>query len=230
MATSSVKRVTMARVNGRTAFDELPNTGAREERKQRTRVALLDSALDLLEERSFAALSLREVARGAGVVPTAFYRHFPSLEALGLALIDDSFRTLRAMVRAARREPVAEQVIRSSVDVLVRHVHDHRSHFRFVVRERSSGVPAVRNAIRTEIRLFASELATDLARFPYLRDWSTEDLTMMAGLLVNAMVATTESLLDAPPDSPAAESEIRRLAEKQLRLVALGVLQWRSEG
>lgn len=105
------------------------------------------------------------------------------------------------------------------------HGHDRRD-----AGAAASGVPAVRNAIRTEIRLFASELATDLARFPYLRDWSTEDLTMMAGLLVNAMVATTESLLDAAPDSPAAESEIRRLAEKQLRLVALGVLQWRSEG
>ena len=47
---------------------------------------------------------------------------------------------------------------------------------------------ALRYAIRTEIRLITSELATDLARFPGLNEWSTEDLNILASLFVNSMI------------------------------------------
>ncbi len=198
--------------------------------KRLTREALLDSALTLLEDRSFDSLSLREVARGAGVVPTAFYRHFDSLEQLGLVLVGQSFQTLREMIRAARADPARfERVIRSSVEILIRYVHENRPHFRFITRERSGGSTVLRTAISNEIRLFASELATDLARFPYLNAWSTEDLQMMAGLIVNAMVATVEAVLDAPTDSEQAEEEAIRVAEKQLRLITLGVPSWQTQ-
>ncbi len=203
--------------------------GSRQERKQRTRRALLDAALELLEEQSFSSLSLRQVTRAAGIVPTAFYRHFDDMEELGLVLIDESFRTLRAMLRDARVDPAAyENAIRNSVEVLVRKVHAHDAHFRFIGRERFGGVAALRHAIRGEIRLFASELATDLARFPYLEGWTTEDLQMLAGLIVNAMVSTAQAILDAPPEDPAAEAEIITTAERQLRLIMLGVPQWRA--
>ena len=52
-------------------------------RKERTRADLLHAALLLLKDNSFGSLSLREVTREAGVVPTAFYRHFSSMEELG---------------------------------------------------------------------------------------------------------------------------------------------------
>src|SRR5512142_2533956 len=68
---------------------------SREERKQTARRAIVAAALKLLDDRSFSALSLREVTREAGIVPAAFYRHFESMEALGLVLIDESFRVLR---------------------------------------------------------------------------------------------------------------------------------------
>lgn len=204
---------------------------SRAEQKERTRIALLDAALRLLEGKSFGSLGLREVAREAGVVPTAFYRHFASMEELGLVLIDDSFRTLRRMLRDARSEPLAYgDAISQSAQILVRHVHAHRLHFRFVARERSSGVPALRQAIRAEIRLFSSELATDLARFPYLDRWSTEDLGVLATLIVNTMVSTAEEIVDAPSGRPEVEQEIVRRAEKQLRLIVLGIPAWRSAG
>ena len=84
---------------GRTRSRDTPS---REERKEATRRAIIAAALKLLEERSFSALSLREVTREAGIVPAAFYRHFDSMDALGLVLIDESFRSLREMLRSAR--------------------------------------------------------------------------------------------------------------------------------
>jgi AcrR family transcriptional regulator len=209
-----------------------PETAAtRQERKQRTRQALLDAALALLEEQSFSSLSLRQVTRAAGIVPTAFYRHFDDMEELGLVLIDESFRTLRAMIRSARADPrTYEHMIANSVEILVGYVHEHDAHFRFIARERFGGVASLRHAIRTEIRLFASDLATDLARLPDLERWSTEDLQLLAGLMVSTMVGTAEALLDAPASDAAAEAALAAVARRQLRMITLGAPHWHSEG
>jgi AcrR family transcriptional regulator len=200
-----------------------------EQRRRDTRQALLDAALTRIESgESFDSLSLRSVARAAGVVPNAFYRHFASMDELGLALVEESFRALRAMLREARESLPPEHIIRRSVRILTSHVREHRQHFVFVVRVGSTGNTVLRHAIRAEIRLFSSELATDLARFPGLRDWSTEDLHTLAGLLVNTMIAIVGAMVDAPVAAPEAEVGITRIAEKQLRMVMLGAGQWRS--
>lgn len=200
------------------------------ERRQHTRQALLDAALLQMEAgESFDALSLRSVAKAAGVVPTAFYRYFASMDELGLVLIEESFRALRGILRQARTDGLApERIIGRSVEVLVAYVRENRQHLAFVARIRSTGNGVLRHAIRAEIRLFISELATDLARFPILRDWTTDDLQMLAGLLVNTMITTIESLLDAPVDSTQTEAEITDLAERQLRMIVLAIPQWRS--
>src|SRR5689334_8410771 len=110
----------------------------RERDKQRTHQTLLDAALHLMEgDKSFAGLSLREVTREAGIVPTAFYRHFRDMEELGLQLVDECFRTLRALLRDSRAGAAAEgNIIRGSVAVLVEQVAASRSHFQFIARER----------------------------------------------------------------------------------------------
>ena len=201
----------------------------RSERKQRTREALIDAALRLLEQESFSSLSLREVAREAGIVPTGFYRHFENMQELGLALVDRSFRSLRDMLRGARATADGqEQVIRRSIAVVVADVHEHRSHFRFIARERSGGVASLRHAIRSQIRLLASELATDLARMPALAEWSTDDLQMLAALLVGVGVSAADALVDLAPEDTEAVREIASVAERQLRLITLGVPAWRS--
>jgi AcrR family transcriptional regulator len=205
------------------AHDQL----SREERKEATRRAIVSAALHLLAEHSFSGLSLREVTREAGISPAAFYRHFESMEALGLVLIDESFRSLRDMLRGARAGKLdPTRVIESSVDILVDGVQQRREHWRFIGRERSSGVTVLRYAIRTEIRLITSELAIDLARFPGLQSWSSEDLNILASVFVNAMIVIAESLEETT--DPAAIAEIKRVAVKQLRMITIGVAGWRS--
>src|SRR6201991_3606437 len=203
------------------------DTPSREERKEATRRAIVAASLRLLEDRSFSQLSLREVTREAGIVPAAFYRHFDTMDALGLVLIDESFRALRDMLRSARAGKLdPSRVIEGSVDTVVASVNERREHWRFIARERNSGVTVLRYAIRTEIRLITSELAIDLARFPGLNTWSAEDLNILATLIVNAMISIAEAIEDA--SDPAAIEEIRRIAVKQLRLIVVGVTSWRS--
>src|ERR1700733_10645320 len=198
---------------------------SRVERKEVTRRAIVAAALKLLSDRSFSGLSLREVTREAGIVPAAFYRHFESMEALGLVLIDESFRALRDMLRGARAGKLdPSRVIESTVDILIAGVHERREHWRFIGRERNSGVTVLRYAIRTEIRLITSELAIDLTRFPGLNDWSAEDLNILASLFVNSMISIAEAIEDAGDQT--ALDEIRRIAVKQLRLIIVGITGW----
>jgi AcrR family transcriptional regulator len=196
--------------------------------KGRTRRALLDGALVLLEDRSLDNLGIREVTRSAGVSPAAFYRHFASIDVLGLVLVDEAFTTLRQLMRDARDDVnAAEDMIEQSVTVLVRHVHDNRAHYRFIAREQYSAVPTVRLAIRREIRLFATELATDLARLPVVDQWPTADLVMLADMIVGLMVDTAKRLLDVIEEAPEREPEVVAETERRLRYLTYGATAWR---
>lgn len=196
---------------------------SRAESKQQTRQALLEAALAAMADKSFDSLSLREIAKAAGVVPTAFYRHFESTEELGLVLVDDAFRALRRMMRVAREAPLPhEELVRRSVETFAHYVKAHSAYFRFVVRERFGGSAVLRAAIRNEIRAFVSELAIDLARFSPLDRWKTPDLQMLAALLVTTMVGAVERLLDADVRGEEALGEIVQLTEKHLQLVLAG--------
>lgn len=202
--------------------------GSREEAKEKTRSALLDGALKLLSKHSFDSISLREVTRKAGITPTAFYRHFDDMEELGLVLVEASFGTLHDMVRDARAESdFYEHIIGRSVEVVVRHVRDQKSHMRFIARERFGGVRRLRRAIRVELEMFANELAVDIARLPGPDAWNRADRQMLADLMVDTVVNTVGALLDARPEE---EKRIGVRLERQMRLIALGVPNWRSEG
>jgi AcrR family transcriptional regulator len=216
-------------VDGRTLIGVVTEPVSRLERKERTRRALLDAALRLLAERGFGSLSLREVTKQAGIVPTAFYRHFTSMDELGVVLVDESMRTLREMMRASRSDRRSSaDIITASVRTLYNHVRANEDHFRFLTRERYGGAGAVRRAIGAELKLFSSELAVDLAWYRYLREWTNEDLHMMAELIVTAMLATVVELLEARSGDAETDERIVRTAEKRLRLITLGVPSWRN--
>jgi AcrR family transcriptional regulator len=222
---------------GHRSSSAVPGRRSQTERRRQTRQALLDAALEQMEHGiSFDQLSLRRVTRAAGVVPAAFYRHFASMDELGLVLVEESVRALRAMLREAREGgPPPEHIIRRSVEILLTHVREHRRHFAFIADARTSGNAVLRHTIRNEIRLFTSELATDLARFPVLREWSTGDLLMLAGLFVDTMIAAIEAILESAmrgaqieEPTPEAQAEIAALTEKRLRLIAVAIPHWRT--
>ena len=78
--------------------------GVRAQQKERTRRSLIEAAFEQLNaEQGFASLTLREVAREAGIAPTSFYRHFRDMDELGLAMVDESGLTLRQLMRQARK-------------------------------------------------------------------------------------------------------------------------------
>jgi AcrR family transcriptional regulator len=208
--------------------EPLPSA-SRQEQKERTRQAILAAALDLALMQGFAQISLRQVARHAGIVPTAFYRHFESMDVLGLSLVEQSFSTLRRMIREAQRDPkVFDNIIDAAADVLVEAVKQSKSHFAFVARERVGGSEAVRRAIQHELDLFVSELAVVLARLPNIDTWSSDDVQMVSRLFVRNMVSNAEEVVDMPDGRPDLEERIKEGARRQMRLIVIGFKDWRS--
>lgn len=198
--------------------------------KERTRQAILDAALALSQHRGFAQLSLRQVAREAGIVPTAFYRHFASMDELGLALVEQSFSTLRAMIRDAQRDPdTIANIIDASAEILVRVVKQNKAHFGFVARERTSGSDVVRDAIQRELELFIAELSVVLVRLPHIENWSGDDVKLVAGLFVRNMVYRAEQVIQMPDGRTDREEDIKRKARREMRMIVLGFEKWRSD-
>lgn len=73
----------------------------RAESTARTRERVLEAARGAVREGGAAALSLRDVARRAGIVPSAVYRHVDSREDLLTELILGSYESLAANLDAS---------------------------------------------------------------------------------------------------------------------------------
>ncbi|KDQ69647.1 TetR family transcriptional regulator [Streptomyces halstedii] len=199
--------------------------GVRQAQKLRTRQALLDAALTLLEHQSLSSLGLREVTRNAGVTPTAFYRHFDGMAALGVALVEEALGSLHGMIGAVLADTGdSEERLDRGVELIARHVAAQPAHFRFIAREQHGGVGPVREAIAAQVRAFTEEVAGAVATEPESAGWDRPDLLMLAGLYVDHMVLTASALLDAA--GPEEEREAVRTARRRLRLVTLGRAHW----
>jgi AcrR family transcriptional regulator len=94
------------------------------------RRALLDASLVLISEEGFGALSLREVARRAGVTHAAPYRHFEDKEALLVAVAEEGFRVMTArMKERMARETSPDGRLAACGVAYVLFAMDHPAHF-----------------------------------------------------------------------------------------------------
>ena len=203
---------------------------SRTERKDLTRASLLQAALDLMGEgRSFTSLGIREIAREAGMVPNAFYRHFRNTDELGLALVEEVGITLRRLLREARQVDVAQgEMLQRSVQVYHQYVKHNRLQFLFISSERSGGSRILRLAIRSEVTHFTHEMAQDFRRIGAYPDIPTATLQMICGLVVTTMLAAAPEMLDLPAGQPLLETEMTENFVRQLRVVLLGAASWRE--
>lgn len=203
----------------------------RGERKDLTRHNLLQAALNLIGAgRSFTSLSIREIAREAGIMPNAFYRHFRNTDELGLALVEEVGITLRRLLREARQAGISQgDTVRHSVQVYQAYVKQNRLQFLFISGERSGGSRLLRLAIRNDVNHFTNEMAQDFRLLGLYKDLSTASLQMICGLIVNSMLAAATEILDLPPNQPLLESEMTENFVQQMRVVLLGASCWKEK-
>jgi AcrR family transcriptional regulator len=199
----------------------------RDERKRETRQALLEGALALMSEgKALATLGLREIAREAGVVPTAFYRHFRDLDELGGALADNVGLALRKAFHEARL--TARNSPNDSVRAFLAYVRANPHPFEILARERVAAPRAVREAIEREIRFFVTEFANELRAFPALASSSDVDRALVADLIINIVLLHTGEALELPKGSSTQEHELIDKVVKQVQLILAGATHWKS--
>mgnify|MGYP000710589598 FL=1 len=193
----------------------------RAEQKQKTRRALMDAALNQLSaDKGFANLSLREVAREAGIAPTSFYRHFTELDELGLALVDEAGVALRQLMRQARKRIEKNgSAVGTSIDTFMEYLASNTNHFRLLLRERTGLSKQFRTAIKAEINHFSVELSEDLRRAGDLKNRPIDDPQLVADTMVTVIFNQGSEALDSTPKEKA---ELKERLKQELRMILRG--------
>jgi AcrR family transcriptional regulator len=99
------------------------------------RVALVRAAMELLEQSGETALSLRAVARRAGVSPAAPYRHYADREALVSAVAAVGYRELAERLAAAHPSPSTPEQLARVATAYVQFALERPALFRIMFTE-----------------------------------------------------------------------------------------------
>jgi AcrR family transcriptional regulator len=99
------------------------------------RPALVRAAMELLEESGETALSLRAVARRAGVSPAAPYRHYADREALVSAIAAVGYRELAERLATAHPSPSTPEQLASVAIAYVQFALERPALFRIMFGE-----------------------------------------------------------------------------------------------
>lgn len=85
-----------------------PPGPATTDRGRRRREAVLDAAALLFRERGFHGVSVDDLGASAGITGPGLYRHFPSKDAVLMAVLDRLWQQLRPALDRARHLPADE--------------------------------------------------------------------------------------------------------------------------
>lgn len=139
-----------------------------DERRQQTYQALMQAGLTLsLQGHAFSHLSLRELTRSIGLVPAAFYRHFPDMLHLGAALVEHAALRIKAVFAQMqygymlkRNESQLEKYLLS----LLQHFEQQPEVWNFFIAERWGGSVHLRDLIEHEIQYLTQDLSQHLSK------------------------------------------------------------------
>jgi AcrR family transcriptional regulator len=133
---------------------------------------LIEAAVRLgARARGITGLGVRELGREAGLNPNTFYRHFESLDDLGLAIVQDFATPLLRSLRAARRQAAdgglagparALAAAARSVHHFFDYVEGNQDVFLVAVRELHGASAVLRRRLAEILAEFANQMADDV--------------------------------------------------------------------
>ncbi|WP_432086261.1 TetR/AcrR family transcriptional regulator [Streptomyces sp. bgisy095] len=142
------------------------------------RAACLRAARELLEEDGSAGLSLRAVARRAGVSATAPYRHYADREALVSAVAAEGYRELAEDLTAAHPAPSTPDDLAAVAVAYVRFALEHPALFRAMFAEPCDPTSEERVAATAAISAYVQGIVRDA--FPGVDDPDALSTTVWA--------------------------------------------------
>lgn len=165
-----------------------------------TKDELFQAALNLIgPQKSISSLSLREVAREAGIAPNSFYRHFKDIDELAIELIDRSGIVLRQILHKARLKASKQNsIIRTSVEVFIEQLDADEGNLSLLLREGYTGSISYKDAVERQLNYFQQELQEDLIRLERLNHSKLVHPELVAKAITQLVFNMGAKVIDLP--------------------------------
>lgn len=186
-----------------------------------TKEELFQATLSLIgPQKSIASLSLREIAREAGIAPNSFYRHFKDIDELAIALIDQSGLVLRRIIREARLQASKQQsIIRSSVEVFIQQLNTDEGNLSLLLREGYTGSTSYKAAVDRQLNFFQQELQEDLIRLERLNNSKISHADLAAKAITQLVFNMGAKVIDLPVEQ---RTEVAEQTMVMIRMILEG--------
>ena len=183
---------------------------------------LLAAALALIgPHRSVSTLSLREVAREAGIAPNSFYRQFRDMDELTVALIERAGQSLRTIIGQARQRAAGSDhgVVRLSVETFMEQLRADDKLLHVLLREGTVGSDAFKQAVDRELNFFEDELCIDLVRLAAADGGRLHEPALVSKAITRLVFAAGASAMDMPPEK---DPELIEQLAQMIRMIITG--------
>jgi AcrR family transcriptional regulator len=179
-------------------------------RKVSTRDALLDAALSVFTEHTYAGSIVPMVAERAGVAVGTMYRHFPSKQALGNAVYQRWKRRLLERLGAAPEGPGTRAEFAHMWGVMRDFSIDNPQAFAFLEYQQHAGyLDAESDAVTVESNRLAAEMVARGQARGEVRDGDPAMLVALAyGAFIGLAKAAWSGLPVSGADYAAAEAAV----------------------
>ena len=186
-----------------------------------TKEELFQAALNLIgPQESISSLSLREVAREAGIAPNSFYRHFKDIDELAIELIDRAGIVLRQILHEARLQASRQNsIIRSSVEVFIAQLDADEGNLSLLLREGYTGSKSYKQAVERQLNYFQQELQDDLIRLERLNNKKLFHPDIAAKAITQLVFNMGANVIDMPAED---RKEIAEQTMIMIRMILEG--------
>lgn len=207
---------------------------------------LMDAALRLAAvSRSLSGLGLRELAREAGLNPNTFYRHFKTVDDLGLAMIAEMAARIRQPLRELRFEAAqrAEQstpakltfgidlergrrVCSETVELFFDYAAQNPQAFIVGVRELHGSSKVLREALERMMEDFANDMAEDLGQLQLLPSLEPAAIRQVSSMISRQLFQQSLDYIEQVDRRPA----ICAQAQQQILMMFAGATVLQAVG
>lgn len=193
-------------------------------RRNIDREDIMQAALSLLgPHRSISTLSLREVARAAGIAPNSFYRHFRDTDELAVAIINQAGASLRQIIGEARSQiGNSDHVAQTSVEIFMQQLDADSQWLPLLLREGSVGSNEFKQAVEQQLQYFEAELQADLIKLTALHNRELYDVNSAARAITRLVFAMGALASDLPSSE---RNGIIQQTTTMVRMILRGALQ-----
>lgn len=215
----------------------MPSRKDLKKQKEKTSQALIKAALQLCAEEGYASLSLRSVARKAGIAPTSFYRHFREIDEMGVAMIVQAKEVLNDCLAQARKKMTfpaitkndspplllksIECMSRPFVETFINFFKKNNQLLHLFFQERTGSSEAMRTAIFDATDQLTELLAENLTQLSKSAKSNPVDIQLIAESMLTIVSASGMEML---VHTEVKSSEISGRAIQKLNRLLLGAL------